>query len=101
MSLASTQKPKYRNEGEAVCPPLATTHYPLDTNRCFKRTEEIVKPKCFFDNELCDGELWACEACYEQFCQFHSHQGDKGVNVECANCERIRIAKTLEAAGRQ
>lgn len=59
-----------------------------------------MKAKCYFDNELCDGELWECETCQEKFCQFHSHQGDKGVNVECADCERVRVAKNFEAGAR-
>lgn len=47
--------------------------------------------RCYYDNEKCEGELWECQTCGEQFCQAHNHVTSKGVNVECVGCERTRI----------
>ena len=49
--------------------------------------------KCYYDNELCEGELWQCQTCEEHYCQTHFHQTDKGENVECVACERERLEK--------
>lgn len=46
--------------------------------------------KCYYDNELCEGELWECETCGELYCQFHSHDTAMGCDVECVACERER-----------
>ena len=52
--------------------------------------------KCYYDNELCEGELWECLTCSESYCQTHWHDTDKGHNVECVACERQR--QTEDAA---
>ncbi len=46
--------------------------------------------KCYYDNELCEGDSWKCETCCEHFCQTHWHETDKGHCVECVSCERER-----------
>ena len=53
--------------------------------------------KCYYDNDVCEGELWECETCHESYCAFHSHQTDKGFNVECVACERARIDRDLDS----
>lgn len=49
-----------------------------------------MNDRCYYDNELCEGELWECESCNEEYCQTHFHVTDKGYNVECVACERER-----------
>lgn len=49
--------------------------------------------KCYYDNELCCGDLWECRTCGEEFCQTHWHQTDLGHEVECVACERLREAE--------
>lgn len=46
---------------------------------------------CYYDNQLCEGELWECQTCEQHYCQAHFHQTDKGENVECVACERERL----------
>jgi len=45
---------------------------------------------CYYNNELCRGELWKCRSCGEMFCQTHWHITSKGRNVECVACEGKR-----------
>lgn len=49
--------------------------------------------------EICEGELWECQTCGEQYCQTHWHETELGRNVECVACERARkdAAKQDEA----
>lgn len=48
--------------------------------------------KCYYqDPSVCEGELWTCQSCGEQYCQAHSHSTSKGNNVECVACERVRL----------
>jgi hypothetical protein len=59
-----------------------------------KFSEELESAEEFLPDEYqtdkCEGELWECETCNEEFCQFHGHVTDKGTNVECVSCERER-----------
>jgi len=45
---------------------------------------------CYYDNEICAGELWQCKTCGQWFCENHWHETDLGRNVECVACERWR-----------
>lgn len=46
---------------------------------------------CYYDDPaVCEGELWECETCHENYCQTHWHETDLGTNVECVACERER-----------
>lgn len=47
----------------------------------------MVGDNCYFDNELCKGQLWQCQTCGEWYCETHWHKTEKGVNVECVACE--------------
>lgn len=46
--------------------------------------------KCYYDNDLCEGELWECETCKELYCETHFHETDLGCCVECVACEYQR-----------
>ena len=50
----------------------------------------MKKDRCYYDNDLCEGELWECQTCHELYCQAHFHTTSKGDNVECVACERER-----------
>jgi len=50
----------------------------------------MASDKCYYDNELCDGELWLCQSCGESFCHTHWHETDLGYKVECVACEHER-----------
>jgi hypothetical protein len=55
--------------------------------------------ECYYgDTNVCRGETWECQTCHEQFCETHWHETDKGKNVECVGCERIRQEKERENA---
>lgn len=46
---------------------------------------------CYYaDPDVCEGELWTCQTCGQSFCEVHWHETDKGHNVECVGCERVR-----------
>lgn len=53
---------------------------------------------CYYNNELCKGALWQCQACKEWYCQTHFHWTTLGKNIECVACERER--KSQQAAAR-
>lgn len=55
--------------------------------------EEAVEGCYYHDPDTCEGELWECMTCHEEFCEAHSHSTDKGDNVECVACERERKDK--------
>jgi hypothetical protein len=55
-----------------------------------QRHEGKRMSECYYDNELCEGELWECQTCHQEFCQTHFHSTDKGTNVECVGCEGER-----------
>lgn len=38
-------------------------------------------------------DTWTCQTCEEIFCRDHWHDTELGSNVECATCERKRIAR--------
>jgi hypothetical protein len=50
--------------------------------------------KCYYDDSICQGELWVCDTCEQSYCQTHWHQTSKGTNVECVACERNRKEET-------
>lgn len=52
---------------------------------------------CYYATPDCEGDLWTCQSCGEQFCQTHWHQTDKGTNVECVACERVRREQQAQA----
>jgi len=52
--------------------------------------EDEHQPDCYYGADCCTGELWECETCHEEYCEFHFHQTEKGHNVECVACERVR-----------
>jgi hypothetical protein len=52
--------------------------------------QEAVEGCYYGDADVCDGELWECETCHQQYCESHYHETDKGRNVECVACERER-----------
>jgi hypothetical protein len=52
---------------------------------------EEARDECYYSNTACTGYLWECETCGESYCEEHSHETDKGANVECVACERERI----------
>jgi DNA-directed RNA polymerase subunit RPC12/RpoP len=56
---------------------------------------------CYYNNELCEGELWQCATCKEEFCQTHSHSTAKGQDVECVACERNRLEEADDASKEQ
>ena len=47
--------------------------------------------ECYYNNDICNGKLWTCETCKEQYCEEHNHITDIGENVECVACEYNRI----------
>jgi hypothetical protein len=49
--------------------------------------------KCYYDSEQCEGELWTCRTCQQEYCQTHWHDTDKGTNVECVVCEHDRLGR--------
>lgn len=49
--------------------------------------------KCYYDNDLCESDLWECLTCGEYYCQTHFHETSKGRNVECVVCEYQRQAQ--------
>lgn len=49
--------------------------------------------RCYYNNEVCRGELWTCVTCGEQYCQTHFHATDKGDNIECVACENKRLGE--------
>lgn len=52
--------------------------------------QEAVEGCYYGDANVCNGELWECGTCGEQFCDQHWHETDKGKNAECVGCERER-----------
>jgi hypothetical protein len=54
---------------------------------------EGMKTSCYYDNDLCEGELWVCDSCKEEYCQTHWHVTELGKNVECVACERERLER--------
>lgn len=46
---------------------------------------------CYYDSNLCEGELWQCKTCGRWFCEFHWHDTELGYCVECGPCERLRL----------
>jgi hypothetical protein len=46
---------------------------------------------CYYaEPSVCDGELWECQTCHNQYCESHWHETDLGEKVECVACERER-----------
>lgn len=56
--------------------------------------DDAAHRHCYYhDDKVCEGKVWECETCHEFFCNAHSHTTDKGNNVECVACERVRNEK--------
>lgn len=49
----------------------------------------------YADPGVCDGPLWRCRGCGQEFRETHWHRTDLGENVECAGCEYERTEGLL------
>ena len=59
--------------------------------------EDGASDKCYYsDPKNCHGAIWTCQSCGEDFCDFHFHETEKGLNVECVVCEQSRLEEEEE-----